>query len=467
MTSIIKLYGWITAIIIISSSHGQEVADSICREANENIITNKNVDTAFEEMMLEYNEGCLDTEQCAVDTEPVNIFLTYDYSWFTGRLAYNRLKNTCESKPGYKICDVTSQTVFRDSSQEDGELFTIVTELNKPVCFPPSCSPNQVSILEPTPATCNPNENSDCQILSYSVQCPQDFTLASDTSTCSDDVLPSTSPFYFQRSLLEAIAISSCTNAVSTQGSKTCTFEVGTVSATTQMNFADFESSPSYLQLQSECSRVGGQICRMDMSLENIIPSKKVQNITVGDVMMQSTFHRYPQCMPNTCTNDQVKTLAAQNFGAKSSNECRIDSNDCNVTVSNIVCLGLESVFTAAPVESPTNNILQQPVVTSTNSPGIISNPSPAISPPTATTATEQAPISNSNPSTSNENMPISNPSTSSFDETITLNPSRSESLPTETIAQDAISSSGASYTTVITRVISGVVCMLVMLAFL
>jgi len=347
--------------ILSTLCFGQDVTHP-CGHGNHYIRQKTELKASFKDMVTKYNETCLDQSQCAVSTDPVHTYLTYDFSYYAQRLAYSRLKSSCESRPGYKMCQVNTKTVFQDEDS-DGEMNSYVRELNKPICFPPTCSLNQVGILDPTPATCNSSGKRKCQILNYEVTCPDDFSTSSDTSTCSSDALPPTSPFFMQRSLIEASAMTSCKGALSTAGSNSCSLEVGKSSVTKEMDWLDFQSDPAYTLYQKTCAKYEGQICYADLTVESFEAKDKVHNITFGDVVIRHKYENYPQCMPVYCRGEDLATIVIENYASENGINCDPYSNNCNVTVSSVSCLGYSNTLNKKERDTPSEHDFILPTV--------------------------------------------------------------------------------------------------------
>jgi len=402
-----------SSLLYLTSIYGQHIAEPNCR--NGDIVTyhRNDIPKKFDTMMKAYNETCT-SEMCKLEPDENLIGLL---QWEYGGSNF-ALERACESwrNPGYKLCSV--QTVAYHTFERGGvDIDGYIIEQEKPICFPPSCSDDQITILDPTPGRCSPG-SMNCQIVNYNVNCPN--RQVSNTQNCARDKLSDTHAFNLAKGATEIAVVADCTAMFSGQGSLgLCKASTGPVDSETFSDFTGFETHAAYIDHENECIAEGGQVCHFDMVADFAIPEDGLKQAfddvipleSSGKVTARHTFTNFPRCISTKCgrqSMEEVLETHANMFLGKLGLRCDIESDDCTINIENVSCPNFspraaESVFapeTKSPTPLPTPNPTQNP--TPPPSPNPTQNPTP---PPTPNPTRNPTPPPTPNPTSEPTNL--------------------------------------------------------------
>jgi len=406
-----SLFAILTVVWLrLKFSNGQVnvISDEACREADAKLYEGF-TQPEFIRMIKKYNETCT-SERCqVVPEEPLDVFLTWDY----GGVNF-ALRTTCESRRNHKACTV--KTSLYHKIKVDGIAIRVwVIEEDKAVCFPPTCSDDQINILEPNPGQCN--NAADCEIISYEVNCP-DRVISDDTGTCEQDKLPLSSAFHVARGVTELAILADCTSIAAGTGSLgLCEASTGSVDASFRTDFTDFETDRSFLAHEFMCEQDGGEICLFDGEAKYMVSGAAVQSAAddivklagAEDVILRNKFVKLPRCMAIPCQEaDMAEVLAyhASRYALQGFDLlCDLNSDNCEINLSKIQCKSSTQpytnfpikVTTASPIKVNTNFPTKSPtdfptislntLPLKTSSPSVSRSAEPSVSPPKSLSA--------------------------------------------------------------------------------
>ena len=345
---------YINLLQIISNTNA---VTFICRDGDSILLENEYVNEAFTSMTNRFEFNKTGSTQ----DEPVSLQSVYDYTTLTGR-NYVRIKEICENELNYDLCTVTSVTNHFDVV-DDLPVVRETTEKNRPVCFPKSCSEDDIALLHPSPANCDESgvAEGSCKIISYETNCPD--RNVTNTLSCANDILPNDSNIVTRINLIEAAVLSSCAAVVAGTQTDTCSVEYGTFEVSTEIDFTNGqEASNTYGNYESECLYAGGQIC--DAGIEAVY---NLPNGNLGDLVLTEKFVEFPFCVSLECTKDEDrKDIAVERF-RRYTRESIVSppclENVCNVTVTSFSCNG--GMPSSAPaVATPSPSISKEPTLT-------------------------------------------------------------------------------------------------------
>ena len=333
------------------------IQDVDCRTDDFLLYQNGAVDRNFDAMMRYYNETCT-SDQCGLQpSDPLFGTLTWDFGG-----ASFAMRTSCQSRPGYRACEAKT-TVYHNLSVEGLDVRGYVVEENKGICFPPTCSDDQANLLDPTPGQCDPS-TMDCEIVSYEVNCPN-RRVSSDTSTCEQDQLPSTSPFFVVRGITEVAIYGDCASMLTGSGSiGLCQASSGAVNANLYTDFTDYTEKIQFRSHEAICKQNGGEICYFDMEADMTIPGEMIREAaeeyiplaSAGDVVIRNSFTNFPRCMATTCKSADVENVLAWHANDNLLNNfnlpCDLNSDNCNIKITNMNCGSPETVSPTQAIES-------------------------------------------------------------------------------------------------------------------
>lgn len=344
-----QLLGYI--LIFLSVSHGRgakprantfsvENIEKTCRSASTSLSENSILQDTFFWMHNSFAETRL------FQQDPVEVDTIYLYNRMKGD-RFDRMEEICENEFHYDMCFVTSQTDFF-SVINGVPVRTQITEFQKPLCMPKSCSDDQALLIDPNPAKCFP-EMSDCSLTYYEISCPpRNIT---DTTFCVMDAIPQISPYNINLGLIEGSIITGCGTIAAGGSSRFCAIDYGTFSITTEKDFSERENSDQYANFEQECLMFSGQICNANIEANYTVP-----NGLAGDVLLTKRYNDFPFCVPIDCTSEaDKKALVFEQFIPISDDsligECDVNAGACNLTISIVSCHG--AMFSASPSAQP------------------------------------------------------------------------------------------------------------------
>lgn len=309
-------------------------------------------------MIEKYASTCT-PEKCQISLqEPFEGYLKWDY----GGAGFT-MTQSCELNKNFKVCNVKT-AVYYPFSEEGVDLRGWILETNKPVCFPPTCSEDQISILDPNPGKCNRGEL-ECEIISYEVDCPE--RVISNSGSCKRDKLPDVHPFLISRGVPEAAIVADCVSMFTGSGT------VGLCEATTgpsnnhfKTDFTGFENDSAYINYQSACAQSGGKLCHFDMKgtyklagdavrsfFRDIVPIKYA-----ADVEVYNEFTNFPRCIATECEEEDMEEVLAHHGNIAIFNNigfpCNPNRDNCKIDITNIQCTSFDESTLAPFIESNT-----------------------------------------------------------------------------------------------------------------
>lgn len=346
-----------TILLIFHRGHGEETIVSnnlggdTCWNDFTHLVSDPEVHTTFYSMLQRFNETCKGS-QCSLQYQPVNMHLLQDYGALENSPFYKIMNTVCDNRfTSRELCAVNTKTKFI-TGVGDNVNESYILEKRKPVCFPSTCSDDQVYILDPNPARCTPDRRVECEVISYEVECSPERAISLETEKCEADALSRISLFFVQKRLMDASMMTECTKALSDKSSDSwgCSVDVGPITATTELNFTGFETDESYIEYEDACLNLGGQICFVDIKGESNVSSKErsIPNTAPGDVTFRYNFLNYPQCLPTECSDEHMEGVISYMFSHHLSEydiECDHFSDSCNVTISDLSCKGNVASF--------------------------------------------------------------------------------------------------------------------------
>jgi len=414
---------WFFLVALLQVNHITAV-DDICRDANDVLVANNDITNSFIAMMDDFNENC-NGEQCQYSIDPITSDLTQNWDSLSS-FTLGAMKTACEFFSQRKVCEVTSVVEFTNLVEIDGvTIYTDIKEDKRPICFPPTCSESEVSTVHSSPADCSPGD-SNCEVLSYSVDCPSRST---SNGNCANDVLSSTHLFNTLQTIFQGNILLNCQEALDSGDTNLCSLDISQVEVTLDYSYEDFLDDSAISEHRQLCYNVGGQECLVDVTASfpttlEILEFDDVTDLDIGDLSVEGTFTKTPVCLPVSCSNEDVITLAQEyvlsNIEDIAGAICGESSIPCAVEVTNVACTAPSSNPTIFPTFQASNAPSFQP--SSLNLPSAIPSSStlPSLSPsqfpsllPTSSEQPSSYPIfsPSSSPSISSSSLPSLDPS--------------------------------------------------------
>lgn len=321
----------------------------VCAAKDAELYGNSEIGVVTEEMLTKYNQTICSTDQCKLTSTHIAGSVTFGYSRLNGVT-----RRQCEMNQNYRVCEVDSKIQII-TSPDDISIGVEVEEKGKPVCVPPSCSDDQVAALDDLPHVCN-EITVDCTIMSYDVRCPSRTT--TNSRTCLEDKLPSTSPFHLFESVSKSTFITDCISMFSGTGSLgLCDASLGDTNAEFKTDFSEFIlKDPSYEKYTNTCNNNGGMICLFDMKAMFPVPGEYIENAiqekipitSAGTFTIRNSFTKFPRCIATQCGMDDMVDVLVHHANKYLYNElglpCDVSSGDCTVEITNIQCLSNETL---------------------------------------------------------------------------------------------------------------------------
>lgn len=327
--------------------------DDTCRDANDILIANDEYATSFTSMLEIFNDNC-NKNDCSYTIEPVTSDLTQSWDSLSD-LTLASMKTACEFFSSRRVCKVTTVTKFTNLVEIEGvTIFTDIKEDRRPICYPPTCSESEVSIVHPSPANCE-SDNTNCEVISYFVDCPSRPT---SSGSCANDIISSNHLFNTLQTVFQGNILLNCQEALETGSTDLCSLNINQVEATSDNNYEDFSGEATVSHHREVCLNAGGQECFMDIN--SVFPTTlafqeiDVTDLDVGELRVEGRFTNLPICLPLTCTDDDLENIAEENFLSNlevfSGTACGQSAISCSTDVTNIECIKP----TVAPSIAPT-----------------------------------------------------------------------------------------------------------------
>ena len=269
-------------------------------------------------LLQTFNETCDKERTCITSVIPTDSLMTRNYTSLMGN-GLDPMTDVCTNMgEDYNICFVTTE--FKNGNK------VLTSEINKPVCFPPSCSDTETDLLD---HMCDSNEQ--CEIISREVHCPH-MNRAFDTEKCKIDAATILSHRRYKRfsTRLHQSMVKECINAILQGSSVLCDVSTSLL-VRTLYDFTGFEENEKYVEYEKTCAEYGGSSCKMSMSTQGKIESDDSFLSFHADVL----FVDYPFCRPLECTDENI-TFIAKSILNSSGFDCF--NADCDIHIESITC---------------------------------------------------------------------------------------------------------------------------------
>jgi len=281
----------------------------------------------------------------------IEVELLHNWEGTKSHSRYERMNNECKSS-GNRMCTVNTRTKFTTKVGDQSSI-NYVTEVGKPVCFPPNCQESDVSILEKQPARCDEGSNiRPCEILGYSnVTCPEDRTVVDDGNTCKQ-TMSLTSAYFIQRNILEARLNAACSSS-----SDWCDVDVLPIQVRSLRDYSAKQNNEYYKDYVNVCDNLGGKVCEVMMTT-----NQKAERDGLGEVDFRRTYFQMPLCMAEQCEGgDEPEVVKKRFVDSLSGVPCNLSDGSCTVDVKSVDCdqsgtfrPTIPKVFTPSPSIAPT-----------------------------------------------------------------------------------------------------------------
>jgi len=288
----------------------------------------------FNAMLQTYEQGCGMEGDCMNFKRPMRSLTVKDYAslkpedvaeLMTGDINsisaanlnfYEQYHHSCAAR-GMEMCYVTTTTKLNSADIVDTNILAavqVIRELNKPICFPKSCTEDQVDFLNPYPSACTLAGNI-CEIVDVEVNCPESREVEDDNFYCEGQAPGPLTNVNLNKVALVNQMDAKCAEIFVGGQNEFCLVQHWYAEVVEVSNYTDFKNDEvSYQRFRTNCRKKGGQECFADFNLLRSIqlgPSSGINyNITGVD---------YPYCFPTDCTDDSLTRLGGEviltNFG--------------------------------------------------------------------------------------------------------------------------------------------------------
>ena len=334
-------------VMVRSQTFDDSTSMEVCLEKTNVLKDDMAFANANKAMLDAFNATCIENNSCSTEAVSLGATTKNDYTVLVTGNSLGLMESACnEIVPGSTLCLVTNEIMKTN-------LRTL--EINKPVCFPPTCDEkdiNEVRFLDPTPGSCDPASTSDsCSIISTSVSCPKLRSADYDANTCPTDASTILADSSLRRfvSTLRTSVTRGCLNVLMGGSSPVCEIVTPLVVTATK-NYTEFHDAMNadYEAFKEECinARESHSLCKISTHI-NAMESDAFIALD-SDI----TYTDLPLCLPSDCTNQDPVAIANEQL-VKNAFDCESASSVCNVVVTDLTCeTNDESLF---PTTSPTN----------------------------------------------------------------------------------------------------------------
>jgi len=272
-------------------------------------------------LFLSFNETCHDDNTCSASAESIGSVVKRNYTSLMGK-SIEPMESVCESMgEDYKLCFITTEV-------SNGNLRT--QEINKPVCFPPSCSDDNATLVE---EICDPS--SSCEIISSTAHCPSRNERFS-YENCIDDstILNANRRLRRFRLGLQQSMTRECVNVL--VGSKSPVCDVSSLlQVSVTKDFKEFEEDQNYINFANACKNHGGVDCKLSIYSTGRLSSSE----SIFDFDSEIMYTEYPFCKPLECSTGDPNIYAKQIL-FDSGFDCF--ESECDIDVDFFSCGRLE-----------------------------------------------------------------------------------------------------------------------------
>ena len=324
-------------------SNGQE-----CSYSGSDELRTK-VSNTYNTMMEDFDFECRITKDCKVTVTVFTTVSTRNYTDFasieTGASFlnfYDQYVQSCE-QAGMSICLISAKQIISIPGQPALNIpsgFLVVDEINKPLCYPNTCSESQFEDLNPYDKQCQIAiaAGEACNIQQKSATCPETKLTNKETFLCSSQNPRPFTQIQLTKNALYALMDAQCTEATATGTNAYC--EVRN-QPETRMNTATYtsfiEGSESYSNFEKDCMNSNGATCSLDFQLQYI-------PIIPAGARISYDYIGYPICIPNTCSSD-TESLAKEfilNDIKNNNNDplCDDFTGNCELELTDLSCTG-------------------------------------------------------------------------------------------------------------------------------
>ena len=289
-----------------------------------------NTEETFGAMLTEFGGTCDRREDCKASRTPIRTLTVKDFNNLKSTSGdnnedvlsvgptfdfYEQYHDACVES-GMTMCYISTTVKMNSNSVVDSSALAVaqvVRELNKPICFPKSCSENQVEILNPYPNACTIAGNI-CEIMETSIVCSENRVVEGDASNCEADV-----PGPFSTVNINKLALSNqmdarCAEVVLGGSNDYCFVRHVWAEVIEFTNYTSFrQNSIAFQRFGTNCNKNGGQQCFADFNL--------LRGISLGTagINYNITGVDYPFCFPKDCSQSSLTKMAGDvimtNFG--------------------------------------------------------------------------------------------------------------------------------------------------------
>ena len=279
-----------------------------------------------------YNETCTQNGSCSSEVKSSMATTKNDFTFLVTGNSLQRMERACNNiLPGSTLCLVTNEVI-------KGELRTI--EINKPVCFPPSCDENdsnEIRFLDPNPGNCDPSSIRDpCTISSTQVACPKFRTENLDAATCQSEastILSNNALNRFVSSLRNSV-VRGCLSVLLGGTSPVCEITTPLLVIASQ-NYSGVENiiKTEYENFEQSCLNLESDtaICKISVHI-NVNEAQSFLEMETD-----LTYTDLPLCLPLDCTHVDPLITAHEQL-VKDNFDCDPLNSICEVSVTKFEC---------------------------------------------------------------------------------------------------------------------------------
>lgn len=230
---------------------------------------------------------------------------------------FNELYHDSCADRGMTMCYVSNTVRLNSNSFVDTDAIAatqVIRELNKPICFPNSCTEDQVELLNPYPTLCELAGNS-CEILETKVECPEDRIPEGDNFYCEGENPGPLTTATINKITLYNSMDAKCAEVILGGSNTFCLVQHRWAEVMEFKDYSEFKKDDnSFQRFRTDCRKNGGQECFADFNL--------LRGVSLGPtagINYNITGVDYPYCFPRECTESSLTQLAGDiiltNFG--------------------------------------------------------------------------------------------------------------------------------------------------------
>ena len=281
-------------------------------------INNKELDLygTTKNLLNAFNETCYEQNTCFSDIRQSESVITKTFTSLIGS-SLDPMSSACKIMGSdYELCYVTTE-------YKSGGL--VNREVNKPVCFPPSCTETDVDALDDV---CD--SSSECEITARSVLCPE--RNINTGRSCNSDARSLSFNRRLKRfnSKLQQSTMMECINVILGEISEMCDVS-SYIKVTNYKDFRGYESNLNYLSFEDKCAEYGAKNCKASFISSGILDSPG----TFFKFDTNVFYTEHPFCLPLECSDDSPYIFAKEILFDSGFN-CY--ENNCDIQVTSFSC---------------------------------------------------------------------------------------------------------------------------------